>query len=236
VVAEQREHHGQLVVGLDLRDPVVHSLRVSDKSLTSAMVGCERVPFQLRGPQQAELQLEAVALQRGLADNLRKASLSLPAQEVHLEQPETSVHVAGGQKEVVVGLRDDVGGAVGLEGDLDRLLEPSQAQRLVLDRCVEGHRPGAGGGIERGAERWQRPRSEEGGVEHRGRYDHRRDHIHLAPCALHGAKFEPPGVSNVPQHPQVSLEAVSPRTKRWPKRPSSALPAVRAEPRRCSGS
>jgi hypothetical protein len=101
--------------------------------------------------EQSELQLESVAVEGCFAHHLREAALALPAQQVHLEQAEPSVHVARGKKKVVVGLRHDVAGPVGFERHIDRPVEPGQAQRLAADCGVGGHGPGPGHGVERGS-------------------------------------------------------------------------------------
>ena len=173
------------MVGLGLGDAVVHALRVRKQCLAGHIVRRERIPLLLRRTQQPELQLEAVVVQGGLADDLRQAAFALPPQQVHLEQPETGVHVADGQEEVVVGLRDDVRGAVAFQAYLDRMVEAEQMQGLAADRGVVGHGPGARDRVESGAERRQRPGTEERRIEHRRRHDHRRGSVDGAQATLH---------------------------------------------------
>ena len=69
----------------------------------------------------------------------------------------------------MVGLRDDVRGAVLLEGDADRLLRGrTGAGSGSDDDGVGGHRPGAGDRVERGTERGQRPGADKRGVDDGG--------------------------------------------------------------------
>ena len=102
---------------LGLRDAIVDSLRVGDQCVARRIARGELAPFQLRGAQQAELQLEAVGVQGRLPDHLGQPALALPAHQVHLEEPEPRMHVSGRQEEVVVGLRHDVGCPIGFEAD-----------------------------------------------------------------------------------------------------------------------
>ena len=93
------------MVGLRFSNASVDALCVSGQRLSRAAVR-QRIPLRLRRAQQAQLQLETVGVEGGLADDFRQAALALAAHEVHLEKAETCVHVAGGGEQVVIGLGD----------------------------------------------------------------------------------------------------------------------------------
>ena len=156
---------------LGLGDAVVHALRVSLERGARLVARGELGPLALCGAEQPELELETVAVQGGFADHLREPALALAAQQIHLEQAELGMHVTGGQEKVVVGRRDDVGGAAGLEHDVRRLLQAGQVERLAaVGGGVGGHGPGAGDRIEGRAERRQRaPETDEAQEEDRDR-------------------------------------------------------------------
>ena len=113
-------------------DPVVHATRVCGQGYLRHIVRLG--PFKLSSSKEAQLQLEPVAVERRLADHLRQPALALPAHQVHLEQPETRVHVTNGQEQVGVRLRDNMRGAVFLEHDANRLLEARDREGLTRDR------------------------------------------------------------------------------------------------------
>ncbi len=185
LVAEQREHRRQLVGRLRLGDAVVHALRVSVDGLARTAVWRHGAEFPLRGPQQAELQLEAVAVEGRLADDLGQSTLALPAQEVHLEQPEPGVQVADGEEEVVVGVCDHVRGAVLFQRDRHRLPKAGEVQRVVLERRVQSHGPCAGRRIECGTEGGEGAGAEERHVQQRGRHHQRGGGVEGAQTTLH---------------------------------------------------
>src|SRR5437879_10838284 len=102
------------------------------------VIGRERIPLSFRGPKQAELKLEPVAVERRLSHDLRQAAFALTAHEVHLEEPELRMDVTGGEEEVVVGLRSEVRGAVLLEQDFHRLLQTGKDRKST--RLNSSHR------------------------------------------------------------------------------------------------
>ena len=99
------------------------------------------------------------------------------------------MHVAHGEEQVGVGLRDDVGCAVFLEHDADRLLQAGDREGLALDGGrVGGHGPRAGGGVEGGAEGGQRGAgADEGDVEDGGRDEEGEEGVDGAEGAVGGA-------------------------------------------------
>jgi hypothetical protein len=123
--------------------------------------------------------LKRPAGRRCLAHDLGEAALALPAQEVHLEQPEAGVDVARGEEEVAVGLGHDVARSVTFEGDLHRLLEPARcsvslpaaASAAIVQAPVTGLNagPSAGRGDLGGAgRRWFLCTGFDRGVERHG--------------------------------------------------------------------
>ena len=168
--------------GLRFSDAVVHTLRVSQQRRVGRIADRQLAPLELRRPQQAELKLESVCVEGGFAEHLGKAAFALAPHEVHLEKAEARVDVAGGEEQVMVGLRDNVCGAVRLEHHSDRLLQAREAQRAVGHLRVGRHRPRAGGGVEGRAESGQRAGGEEGCIQDGRGDDERRGEVEQWPA------------------------------------------------------
>ena len=100
------------MIGGRLPNPVVHALCVSLDRGAGQIARGKLGPLALGGAQEPELQLEAVAVERRLAHDLGEPAFTLPAEEVHLEEPELGVHVAGGEEKVMVRGGHDMRGPI----------------------------------------------------------------------------------------------------------------------------
>ena len=111
----------------------------------------------------------------------------MAAFEIHLEQAKLGMHVAHREKHVAIRLGGDVGGAILVERDRNRLLQAIDVQRFRSHRlCALRHGPHAGAGIERGTCRRQWPDSFRADIgDTRGEY---RGNPHMSPPSPQSAR------------------------------------------------